>query len=226
MSKEQKFNSSVGVFHAGPFMRGVIFDLDGTLIDAAPDLRAALNRVLAEQGQAPLTLEDVHRMIGDGAKILVERAFAERGQVARPENLVAFLADYEANAVVETVVYPGVKDALTALWDAGHPLAVCTNKPRAATRIILGALGLDGFFPVVIGGDSTPYRKPDPRHLAAAVEALGVTAAVMVGDHENDMAAARGLNIPGIFAAWGYGETVGYQTANSVAELPAIIAGL
>ncbi len=207
-------------------MIAVVFDLDGTLIDSEPDLRAALNRVLGGEGLPALDAEAVRSMIGDGAKVLVERGFGARGRVAQPENLAAFLADYEANAAVETVAYPGIVEALTALQAAGHQLAVCTNKPNAAALSVLRALGLADFFSAVIGGDSTPYRKPDPRHLAAALDALGAAEAVMVGDHENDMAAARGLNIPGIFAAWGYGHAASPQVARSAAELPAIIAGL
>lgn len=207
-------------------MIAVVFDLDGTLIDSEPDLRAALNRVLAGEGLPALQAEAVRNMIGDGAKMLVERGFAARGRVAEPENLAAFLTDYEANAVVETVAYPGIEQALAALQAAGHRLAVCTNKPNAAALAVLDALGLAGYFGAVIGGDSTPHRKPDPRHLAAALHALGAAEAVMVGDHENDMAAARGLNIPGIFAAWGYGHAASPLVAKSASELPAIVAGL
>jgi phosphoglycolate phosphatase len=207
-------------------MRAVIFDLDGTLIDSAPDIGAALNRLLAAQGLEALSAKAVQSMIGDGAKVLVERGFAARGRVAEPENLAAFLEDYEANATVETVPYPGIVEALAALRDAGHGLAVCTNKPAEATRIILAGLGLEPFFQAVIGGDSTPYRKPHPGSLAAALAALGAADGVMIGDHENDMAAARGLNMPAIFAAWGYGNAASPYIARSAAELPGIIAGL
>jgi phosphoglycolate phosphatase len=207
-------------------MRAVVFDLDGTLIDSAPDLRAALNRQLARHALPPLSPAEVQAMIGDGAKALVERAYAAYQRPAGPAELTDFLADYEANATVATRVYPGIEAALTAIQTAGHQLAVCTNKPAEATHIVLTALGLEGFFPVVIGGDSTPYRKPDPRHLAAALTALGTDEAVMVGDHENDMAAARGLGIPAIFAAWGYGAAKGTHSAHSAAELPGIIAQL
>ena len=208
------------------FMRGVIFDLDGTLIDSARDLGAALNRILAAQGLETLSDEVVQGMIGDGARVLVERGFKARGRVARPEDLLAFMADYDANAVVQTVVYPGIEGALKALRDAGHALAVCTNKRESSSRLILEALGLSRYFTAVIGGDTTPYRKPDPRHLGAAVAALGAAEAVMVGDHVNDMTAASGLGIPSIFASWGYGDATGSFKANSAAELPGIVAGM
>lgn len=204
----------------------VIFDLDGTLIDSAPDLRAALNRVLAARALPTLAAAAVQSMIGDGAKALVDRGFGAHGKIASPADLADFLTDYEANATVETVVYPGMIEALDQLAAGGHRLAVCTNKPAAAAAIILEKLGLQPFFPVLIGGDSTPFRKPDPRHLAGAVAALGGGPAVMVGDHENDMAAARGLGLPSIFAAWGYGQAGGTYLARSAAELPEMIAGL
>ncbi|HQT46937.1 MAG TPA: HAD-IA family hydrolase [Acidocella sp.] len=205
-------------------MRAVIFDLDGTLINSAPDIGTSLNHVLAADGLAPVTMEELHAMIGDGAKVLLERGFAARGAQAEPRHLAAFLAHYGENAVVETVPYPGIVAALEALTAAGHKLAVCTNKPIAPTQHILAALGLDKYFAYVTGGDSTRYRKPDPRHLAAAMEGAGGGAAVMIGDHENDIKAAAGLGIPSIFAAWGYSAAQGDQTAREASELPDLIA--
>jgi phosphoglycolate phosphatase len=207
-------------------MRKVIFDLDGTLIDSEPDLRGAINRLLAGKGLAPLERPAVSRMIGDGAKVLVTRALAVYRHEATAEDLAAFLEDYEAHAAVDTVVYPGIVAALTDLRAAGHPLAVCTNKPSLATRNVLEAFGLEAFFSAVVGGDATAYRKPDPRHLAVAVEALGGGEAVMVGDHANDIAAAHGLGIPAIFAAWGYGTAAATYTAEAASELPGIVAGI
>jgi phosphoglycolate phosphatase len=206
------------------FMRAVIFDLDGTLIDSAPDIAAVLNRVLAASGLAPLPGDEVREMIGDGARALLERGFAARGAVAGAEHLAAFVADYEANPVVETVAYAGILPALAALREAGHMLGVCTNKPIGPTRRILDVLGLAPFFGAVVGGDSTPYRKPDPRHLAAALAGLAVSEAVMVGDHDNDILAATGLGQPSIFVSWGYGQTEAPYSADSPLELPELVA--
>lgn len=204
--------------------RAVIFDLDGTLIDSDPDIRAALNRVLAAEGLAPLSTAEVQSMIGDGAKVLLERGFAARGSQPEPRHLAAFLADYEANSVVETVPYPGIVAALEALAAAGHRLGVCTNKPVAAARHVLARLGLDKYFAAVTGGDSTPFRKPDPKHLAATLAQLGASRAVMIGDHENDINAAAGLGIPSIFVTWGYGQAQGSHTVHKPQELPGLIA--
>ena len=207
-------------------MRAVVFDLDGTLIDSDPDIRAALNRVLAAEGLAPLSTEEVRSMIGDGAKALVERAFAARGRVASDAHVAAFIADYEVNAVVETAPYPGIVETLQALKEAGHPLGVCTNKPVVAARNVLAVLGLDQYFGVIIGGDSTPYRKPNPNHLAAVLQALGAAPehAVMVGDHANDINAAAGLGVPSVFVSWGYGKAQGSHTIDKAIELPGLVA--
>lgn len=206
----------------------LVFDLDGTLIDSDPDILAALNRVLAANGLEPLARAELRPMIGDGAKVLVDRAFAHRAAAAGPEALAAFLDDYEANAVVETEPYPGIVAALEALSAAGHTMAVCTNKPELAARQILARLGLDRFFRAVTGGDTTRFRKPDARHLAATLRALdGVERggkAVMIGDHANDVAAAAGLGIPSIFVAWGYGKATGTYNIAAAHELPGLIA--
>jgi phosphoglycolate phosphatase len=207
--------------------RAVIFDLDGTLIDSDPDILAALNRVLATRGLAALTRAEVKKMIGDGAKTLVERAFAAQGGVGGPAELEAFLDDYNVNAVVETVPYPGIPEALEALQAAGHPLGVCTNKPEGAARHILSVLGLERFFTTITGGDTTPFKKPDPRHLEAALLALSAGQnAVMIGDHINDIDAAAGAGIPSIFVRWGYGSAQGSHSVAKASELPGLIAAM
>ncbi len=207
-------------------MRAVVFDLDGTLIDSLPDIAAAVNHVLAWRGFLRLPPREVEAMIGDGAKILLDRAFAARGAQAGPEDLAVFLNWYTVHGADETRPYPGMIEALEALREAGHKLGVCTNKPEVAALEILAALQLAPYFHVITGGDSTPYRKPDPRHLAATLAALDARDAVMVGDHFNDMAAAKGCGIPGIFAAWGYGTAESDYVAQNASELPALVAGL
>ncbi|MDD2876418.1 MAG: HAD-IA family hydrolase [Acidiphilium sp.] len=185
----------------------VVFDLDGTLIDSLPDLTAALNRSLARHLAGPIERSDVAPMVGDGAKILLQKGYAACGMVPSADDEATFLADYEAHVTDLTESYAGIPQALVALTEAGYRLGLCTNKPEVSARKVLAALDLDQFFSVVIGGDATPYRKPDPRHLAAVLEAMdvGKLSAVMVGDHANDMATAAGLGVKAIFVTWGYG---------------------
>ena len=206
-----------------------LFDLDGTLVDSAPDLRAALNRLMASRGLAPFALPEVIAMVGDGARVLVERALAARGLPFDTPALDAFLADYTAHAAIETRPFPGIEAALDALAAEGWRLAVCTNKPEAAARQLLAALGLAPRFAALGGGDTFPTRKPDPGHLLGTLRLAGgdPSRAVMIGDHHNDIAAAAGAGIPAIFAGWGYGPRAmagEAPVADRASDLPRLIA--
>lgn len=191
--------------------RAVLFDLDGTLIHSLPDLTVAVNRILAEEGRAPLTDAEVGPMVGDGAHTLVERAFAARGGLPGEVAplLRRFLDFYEANATVLTRPFPQVVDTLMRLKARGVLMAVCTNKPTAATLEILRALELDQFFAVVVGGDDTPALKPNPAHVDTTLDRLGVARdeAVFVGDSINDVLAAKGARLPCIVVSFGYSRT-------------------
>lgn len=217
-------------------IRAVVFDLDGTLVDSAPDLRVAVNRMLAEHGRRALGLDEVIGMIGDGATKLVERALAASGGPAG--DLAAhtrrFLDFYEGNAADATRPYDGVPETLAALHGAGMALGVCTNKPETATLEVLRDLDLAHWFAAVIGGDSLDgVRKPDPRALLAAVARLGTSPehAVMVGDNANDVGAARAAGIPVIVRAGGYTRTPAADLGadaviDAFAALPAALAAL
>ena len=212
--------------------RCLVLDLDGTLVDSAPDLAAAMNRLMAARGLAPLGLSEVTTMVGDGVRVLLQRAFAARGTVPADADYDAYAADYGANFAVATRPFPGAEAALHRLAGAGWRFAVCTNKPEAMARDVLAATGLAGFFAAVGGGDSFVSRKPDPAHLLATLAAAGAdpARAVMVGDHRNDILAATGAGVPGVFAAWGYGPPAMAAGAAAVAhgfsDLPGIVAGL
>ena len=205
-----------------------IFDLDGTLVDSVPDIHAALNRLMAARALVPFTLAEVTGFIGDGVPTLLARAFAAHGTTPDPAAYGEFLADYEASAAVHTRPFDGIPAVLDTLQAKGWRLAVCTNKPEAAARLLLAALGLLDRFAAVGGGDSFPVRKPDPGHLLAVLRAAGGDAgrAVMIGDHHNDVAAAAGAGIPAVFVAWGYGARAaagGAPVAEAPAALPALL---
>lgn len=211
--------------------RTAVFDLDGTLVDSAPDIRAAANHLAAARGLAPFTMPEVIGMIGDGIRVFVARALAARGLPFDEESHARFAEDYSANAAVLTRPFDGIPEALDALQSAGWRLCVCTNKPEEPARTLLRDLGLAPRFAAIGGGDSFPTRKPDPAHLRATLAAAGGDAsrAVMIGDHHNDVAAAAGLGIPCVFVLWGYGtRAMAAQSALAAAprELPELLARL
>jgi phosphoglycolate phosphatase len=193
----------------------IVFDLDGTLIDSAPDIRAAINRTLVDEGQAPLDLPEVISFIGHGLPNLVARAMGVRdidaGEHARLTAVT--LAHYNAASNDLTQPYPAVMAALGALRKAGHVLGLCTNKPEAPARKVLAQFGMAHLFDVVVGGDSLPTRKPDPaplRHAFAAMDAHGVQgergaqSRLYIGDSEVDAETAQAAGIPFGFFTQGY----------------------
>jgi len=186
-------------------MTAIIFDLDGTLVDSAPDIRAAANRMLESEGQTPLDLPTVISFIGNGLPKLVERAMRARDlPMERHAELTArTLAFYDAESTARTMPYPGLTKALTKLQAQGFALGVCTNKPAAPARDILAQLDLARHFEVVIGGDTLPVKKPDPAPLRAAFEALG-REGLFVGDSEVDAETAERAGVPFLLFTEGY----------------------
>jgi phosphoglycolate phosphatase len=189
-------------------LKAIIFDLDGTLVDSARDLRDATNALLAEEGLRQVSLDEVKSMIGDGVAKLVQRALsATGGDLERAPELVArFLKIYEANASHHTEAYPGVVDTLAGLRRLGVPLAVVTNKPHAATMEILEALDLRAYFDAVVGGDTLAERKPHPAPILLALDRLGVEpgSALMIGDNYHDVQAARAAGVRAFAVTYGY----------------------
>lgn len=191
-------------------MRAVIFDLDGTLVDSAPDIAHALNRFLAEQGQPAYDLPKVTSFIGHGALRLLEQAWGglgiPRGAEALKADLARFEAIYAEDPNSRTRLYPGLPDALDVLRDRGFALGVCTNKPYALSVAVLETLGLAGYFGALIGGDSLPERKPSPEPLEACARRLGVETfeTLYVGDSEVDAATAEAAGIPFLLHTEGY----------------------
>jgi phosphoglycolate phosphatase len=189
-------------------VQAIIFDLDGTLVDSAEDLRAALNKLMSDQGLRPIESNEIKGMIGDGVLKLVERALAAAN--GDPEQrdflLPRFLALYQANPADLTRCYPGVLETLDVLRRKGFRLAVVTNKPFFATKKILEALSLAAFFPVIIGGDSLEKRKPDPAQLLEAARQLDVNVGqtLMVGDNIHDVEAAHAAGMRCVAVTYGY----------------------
>jgi phosphoglycolate phosphatase len=188
-----------------------VFDLDGTLIDSAPAIMGVGNRLLADLGQPPLDLAETRQFVGHGAARFVERALAARGVEPETawrgglEEAVALFERYYAEGDPrENVPYPGAREALGALRDAAIPLALCTNKPGAATAVVLEGLGWASLFPVVIAGDTLPQRKPAPEPLLEAMRRTGAARAVYVGDSEVDAEAAQRAGLPFLLFTEGY----------------------
>jgi phosphoglycolate phosphatase len=189
----------------------VVFDLDGTLIDSQRDLAESANRMLASYGADPLPVEVVAGMVGDGAKILVERALAAAGvDPAEPHALGRFLDIYDEQLLVHTRPYAGVLDALDAAASLA-PLGVLTNKPEGPTRRLLDALGFSPFLRWVFGGDSGYPRKPDPSGLQSliATAAARPDTTLYVGDSLVDVLTARSAGTRLCLARWGFGQLRG-----------------
>lgn len=212
----------------------LLFDLDGTLVDSVPDLRAALNELLRERGRPPLSPVDVRHMVGDGAPALVARALSASGADAADRSaLPRFLELYEANATRLTRPYPGVPETLAALRRRGYGTAICTNKPQRATITVLHGLGLAALFDGVAGGDRFSVRKPDPGHLLRLIAELGgkPERTAMIGDNENDAAAADAAVLPLLLMRYGYARrdpaTIAAEARlDRFSELPAVLERL
>lgn len=195
--------------HTQPF-EALVFDLDGTLIDSAPDVCASVNRVLTAEGRRELTLSEAKDLVGWGGRVLVEKALALTGEAGTEEEIDAalngFLVTYAAHPVDHTTLYPGALEALEIFKADGIVMGLCTNKPEATTGPVLEAMGLDGFFTVLSCGDAVPHKKPDGRHVLHVVDALGasVETSAMVGDSENDIRAAIDAGVKSVAVTFGY----------------------
>jgi len=190
----------------------VALDLDGTLVDSAPDLVASLNAVLSEQRLPTLTLAQARVMVGRGARALIEHGFQAAGARLVPGEtrplVTRFIEVYRERIALESRPFDGVEQALGELTDAGARLCVCTNKFTDLSVALLEGLDLARYFAAIVGPDNVPAPKPDGRHLIAAVEAAGgrIERAVMVGDSASDVGAARDAGAPSIVVTFGYTE--------------------
>lgn len=188
----------------------IIFDLDGTLVDTAPDLAAALNAVLVAEGQPPVSPPDLRHLVGHGVRAMFEHAFLRSSADVSSERMATlteqFLTYYRTNIAKGSKPFPRVPETLDRLANSGAGLGVCTNKAQDLTELLLNELSLTRHFPAVVGGGRTPFNKPDPRHVLAVMKALNGNCrrAVFVGDSGIDVQAARAAEIPVIAMSYGY----------------------
>jgi phosphoglycolate phosphatase len=209
----------------------IAFDLDGTLVDTAPDLIGALNTVLSERRLPQLAMNAARVMVGRGARALIEQGFAAAGEPLASDETTAlverFIVLYRDRIDRESRPFDGVEQTLDILAAAGAKLSVCTNKRTDLSIALLDALGLTDRFASIIGADRAPAPKPDGRHLVTAIEAAGGTIdhALMVGDSASDVGAAKNAKVPSVVVSFGYteiaaGELGGDHLIDRFDELP------
>ena len=215
----------------------IAFDLDGTLVETAPDLIGALNGVLEENGLAALPVEAARALVGRGARALLEKGFATAGQPLgeeqAPKLVARFIEVYRQRIARESLAYDGLEAALDVLGAAGATLCVCTNKPTELSILLLDALKLTSRFASVIGADAAPKAKPDASHFITAVTRAGgdPATAIMVGDSETDVLTARAAGAPVVVVPFGYTEIAPADLGGDIliqhfSQLPAAIEQL
>ncbi len=191
----------------------IVFDLDGTMIDTAPDLIAAANHTLEKNGMARVPTRIIQPAVGFGAREMIHTAMASLGRTAADDELTRmtedFVAYYAENILVDSRAFPGLVPAMDGLREKGALLAVCTNKREALAKKLLTALELDGYFAFIAGRETFPKSKPDPAHVLETIRAAGgdTARAVMIGDSSADSRAAQGGGVPFIAVSFGYGES-------------------
>jgi phosphoglycolate phosphatase len=207
-----------------PALHGLIFDLDGTLLDSAPDLRQAVNAALADYGRDPLDLATIAGMTGDGMLPLLKRAFAVTGAAIDDTQSYAvfqkFINHYRNLTPDEGQIYPQVRNFLQLCRQMDIRMGICTNKQESETRRLLQQLQLDQFFPVIAGGDTYPNHKPHPDHVRGVALELKITPenCVMIGDSRNDVLSAKGAGIICIGVTHGYGGDMSDLGADSLVD--------
>jgi N-acetyl-D-muramate 6-phosphate phosphatase len=189
-----------------PFPKAALFDLDGTLLDSAPDMLAAITTMRAARGRPPMSLAELRPHVSRGARAMAAAAFPDVDPAEREGWIPEFLDAYQQALGRHGAPFPGIEEMLARLDDAGCRWGIVTNKPEYLARQLLPILGWESRCAVLIGGDSLAARKPDPLPLRVAAGRLGLATAdcVYVGDDERDIVAARAAGMPSVVALWGY----------------------
>lgn len=188
----------------------IVFDLDGTLVDTAPDLLDSLNHCLVSADVPPIDAADIRRFVGFGGRVMIERAFAahkrplSEGELDRLQAL--FMEHYSAGMPGRSRPFPGALDALTRFEGAGYAAAICTNKLERLSQTLLQELGVASRFAAICGADTFAFRKPDPRHLTETIARAGgdPERALMIGDSRTDIDTAKAAGIPVVAVDFGY----------------------
>jgi len=218
-------------------MRTIVFDLDGTLVDTAPDLISTLNLVFADEGLPPVAHDDARRMIGGGARHMIERALIAIGRNVPSAELDRmfriFIDHYSAHIADRSRPFPHLESVLQQLAGEGCRLAVCTNKLEWLSRRLLDALNLSRYFAAIGGRDTFGMQKPDPQILRLTIRRAGgeVQRAIMIGDSMTDVRTARAANVPVVAVDFGYSEVApealnADRLISSFTELPNAIAAV
>ena len=215
----------------------VLFDFDGTLVDSAPDIIAALNHLLGELGHAHVDYHAFRTRAGDGARNLLKQVLTRRGasftDAELPGLVERLLAHYYEIMTDNTRLYPAVPDILAEIYQSGMALAVCTNRTQATTDQLLNHFGLTQMFAAVLCADTVTAKKPDARHLFEAMQRLGAAPerTIMVGDTATDVAAARNAGIKVVAVSYGYSARPAADLGadailTDFTKLPTLLAGL
>jgi N-acetyl-D-muramate 6-phosphate phosphatase len=207
------------------FPRAALFDLDGTLLDSAPDMLATANRLREERGMAPMALTELRPHVSKGSRAMLGVAFPQYPQSEREALVTEFLSVYQEELGRHSRLFDGVEAMLSALEQHGTRWGIVTNKPEYLAREILPQLGWESRCAVLIGGDTLVEKKPHPLPLQVAAQRIGIAIAdcVYVGDDERDIVAARAAGMPSIAVLWGYrldGDQPESWMADAICELP------
>ncbi len=188
----------------------IVFDLDGTLIDTAPDLLDSLNHCLTQSGHKAAQHDDLRQLVGHGARVMITRALTAQDKPTGEKEISGlfdlFIEHYASNMPGRSQPYPGALDAIERFSSAGYRTAICTNKYQSLSETLIGSLGLDDQFAAICGADRFDFRKPDPRHLTETIHLAGgeIAGSIMIGDSRTDIDTAKAAGIPVVAVDWGY----------------------